>query len=153
MPYRMRLALDDEGNCQLQQAPLTSLTEPVKLLIAPLPVAVDPLFLLHKTTVRTAYDHAWRSAESAGAIDTLFCNARGEVTEGGRSNVFVKLDGRWHTPPLSCGVLPGVMRAAMLADPQWMASERVLTLDDLRKAEQIVVCNALRGALAAEIVW
>jgi para-aminobenzoate synthetase/4-amino-4-deoxychorismate lyase len=152
-PHRMRLALDADGNCHLQHAPLTSLTEPVKLLLASQPVAVDPLFLQHKTTVRTAYDHAWRAAESAGAFDTLFCNARDEVTEGGRSNIFVKLEGRWYTPPLSSGVLPGVMRAVMLDDAQWSAQERILTLDDLRRAEQIVACNALRGAMQAEIVW
>jgi para-aminobenzoate synthetase/4-amino-4-deoxychorismate lyase len=151
--HRLRLALDADGNCSTQFAALLPLQEPVKLMLAAQPVHVDPLFLQHKTTVRTEYDNAWRAAEAAGAFDTLFCNARNEVTEGGRSNVFVKLDGRWYTPPLACGVLPGVMRAAMLDDPQWMASERVLTLDDLRKAEQVIVCNALRGALAAEIVW
>jgi len=152
-PHRMRLALDYDGNCHLTHAPLQPLTEPVKLLLAPQPVAVDPLFVRHKTTIRTAYDQAWKDAENAGAFDTLFCNAHGEVTEGGRSNIFVKLQGRWYTPPLSSGVLPGVMRAAMLDDVQWAAQERILSLDDLRNAEQIVVCNALRGAMQAEIVW
>jgi para-aminobenzoate synthetase/4-amino-4-deoxychorismate lyase len=75
------------------------------------------------------------------------------VTEGGRSNIFVKLNGRWYTPPLSGGVLPGVMRAVMLDDAKWSAQERILTLDDLHRAEQIVACNALRGAMQAEIVW
>ncbi|MGE5622047.1 MAG: aminotransferase class IV, partial [Bacillota bacterium] len=73
------------------------------------------------------------------------------LTEGGRSNVFVKLDGRWYTPPLACGLLPGVMRAVLLADPAWNAQERRLTLDDLRRADEIVVCNALRGPLRARI--
>jgi para-aminobenzoate synthetase/4-amino-4-deoxychorismate lyase len=153
VPHRMRLALNADGVCSIQYSPLSPLTEPVKLLLASQPVEVDPLFLRHKTTVRTAYDQAWRTAESQGAFDMLFCNARGEVTEGGRSNVFVKLDGRWFTPPLSSGALPGVMRAVLLDDAQWQAQERVLTLDDLRAAEEIVICNALRGAVRAEIVW
>ena len=132
---------------------MTPLTEPVALLLAPQPVAVDPLFLRHKTTVRADYDIAWRTAESRGAFDMLFCNRQGEVTEGGRSNLFVKLGGRWFTPPLAAGVLPGVMRAVLLDDPQWRVSERRLTHDDLRAAEEIVVCNALRGTLRAQIVW
>jgi branched-subunit amino acid aminotransferase/4-amino-4-deoxychorismate lyase len=73
------------------------------------------------------------------------------LTEGARSNVFVKLDGKWFTPPVACGLLPGVMRATLLADPAWDARERVLTLDDLLRADEIVVCNALRGPLAARL--
>jgi para-aminobenzoate synthetase/4-amino-4-deoxychorismate lyase len=83
----------------------------------------------------------------------LFCNAQGELTEGARSNVFVKLEGRWYTPPLAAGLLPGVMRAVLLADPVWNASERRLTLDDLRAAEEVIVCNALRGVLNAIVQW
>ena len=82
----------------------------------------------------------------------LFFNERGELTEGGRSNVFVKLDGCWHTPPLSCGLLPGVQRAAMLADPAWNAQETIITRAMLARAEAIVVCNALRGALPAKLI-
>jgi para-aminobenzoate synthetase/4-amino-4-deoxychorismate lyase len=153
VPHRLRLALAADGNCMLQHAPLAALTEPVKLLLAQQPVALDLLFLQHKSTVRADYDNAWRTAESQAAFDMLFCNRQGEVTEGGRSNVFVKLGGRWFTPPLVSGVLPGVMRSVVLDDPQWNAVEKRLTLDDLRSAEEIVICNALRGALRAEIVW
>ncbi len=69
------------------------------------------------------------------------------MTEGGRSNVFVLLDGQWCTPPLACGLLPGVMRSVMLAAPAWDAVERVITREMLLRAEGIVVCNALRGPL------
>ena len=153
VPHRMRLALDADGNCILQQAPLSPMAEPVRLLLAPHPAEVDPLFLQHKTTVRAEYDNAWRAAESQGAFDTLFCNRQGEVTEGARSSLFVKLDGRWFTPPLTAGLLPGVMRSVLLDDLQWRATERRLTLDDLRAAEEIIACNSLRGAMRAQIVW
>ena len=75
------------------------------------------------------------------------------MTEGGRSNVFLRLDGRWITPPLSSGLLPGVMRAVLLDDPAWNAVERPLTRDDLRRAEAVCACNALRGAMAATVDW
>jgi para-aminobenzoate synthetase/4-amino-4-deoxychorismate lyase len=107
--------------------------------------------LRHKTTLRARYDAAWRAAEAEGAFDMLFFNAEGELTEGGRSNVFVKLQGRWYTPPLACGVLPGVMRSVLLDDPAWNASERRLSRDDLLAAEALVLCNALRGALPATL--
>jgi para-aminobenzoate synthetase/4-amino-4-deoxychorismate lyase len=82
----------------------------------------------------------------------LFFNERGELTEGGRSNVFIKLDGHWYTPPLSAGLLPGVMRQVLLEDLAMQARERTLTQADLLRAEAIIVCNALRGALPARII-
>jgi para-aminobenzoate synthetase/4-amino-4-deoxychorismate lyase len=149
--YRLRLALNQVGVCTVQTALLTSMQEPVLLLLASTPTVAGDLFLRHKTTVRARYDDAWRSAEKQGAFDMLFFNTEGELTEGGRSNVFVQLKGRWYTPPLSAGLLPGVMREVLLEDPEWDATERLLTLDDLRAAQKVVVCNALRGALTAVV--
>lgn len=148
-PRRLRLALSQSGASSLHSAPLTPLAGPVRLLLSDAPTGADDLFLRHKTTRRARYDAGWRAAEAEAAFDTLFFNQRGELTEGGRSNVFVKLDGRWYTPPLASGVLPGVMRGVLLADANWAARERVLTRALLEQAEDIVVCNALRGAVRA----
>eukprot|EP00004_Rigifila_ramosa_P027703 TRINITY_DN9114_c0_g2_i1.p1 TRINITY_DN9114_c0_g2~~TRINITY_DN9114_c0_g2_i1.p1 ORF type:complete len:127 (+),score=19.10 TRINITY_DN9114_c0_g2_i1:3-383(+) len=124
----------------------------VNVMLAPDTTTAGDLFLRHKSSVRARYDAAWRAAEAQGGFDMLFFNERGELTEGGRSNVFVQLDGRWHTPPLSCGLLPGVQRAALLADPAWNAQETIITRAMLARAEAIVVCNALRGAMPAQLV-
>jgi para-aminobenzoate synthetase / 4-amino-4-deoxychorismate lyase len=147
------MALRQDGSCTVQSAPLAPLAEPVRLLLAAQPTDAADLFLRHKTSVRERYDAAWRAAETAGAFDTLFRNRAGELTEGARSSLFVKLEGRWFTPPLTAGVLPGVMRDVLLEDPVWQAGERTLTLDDLRRAERVVVCNALRGPLSAVVDW
>lgn len=151
--YRMRLSLRQGGTCSLQAASITPLALPVKVFLARETTQSSDIFLRHKSSVRACYDAAWRSAEEQGGFDMLFCNERGELTEGGRSNVFVKLSGRWHTPPLKAGVLAGVMRAVLLEDPAWAAQERTLSIEDLRNAEEVVVCNALRGALPATVVW
>ncbi len=150
-PSRMRLALHPDGGIEVTHAPLAPLSGPVRVLLSETPPAVDDLFLHHKTTLRSDYDAGWRAAEAQGAFDTLFCNANGELTEGGRSNLFVKLGGRWITPPLACGALPGIMRAVLLEDPSWNASEGILKAEDLRRAEAIVLCNSLRGALSATL--
>ncbi|HYD63018.1 MAG TPA: aminodeoxychorismate synthase component I [Noviherbaspirillum sp.] len=152
-PCRLRLALKQDGTFSIQTASMTPIATPVKVLLATQRTVSNDLFLRHKTTVRAQYDAAWRTAEAQGAFDMLFCNERGEVTEGGRSNLFVKLGGRWYTPPLASGVLPGVMRAVMLADPALNATERIVTLDELRRAEEVVICNALRGAIRATVAW
>ncbi|MDR6374767.1 aminodeoxychorismate synthase component I [Paraburkholderia caledonica] len=157
-PHRMRVALGKSGATQITAAVLVPLADStVNVLLATdhdfgLTQAGDPL-LRHKTTHRAQYDRGWREAEAKGAFDTLFFNERGELTEGGRSNVFVKLAGRWWTPPLASGVLPGVMRSILLEDDaNLQAAEKVLTEADVLSAEALLICNALRGALPARIV-
>lgn len=149
---RLRLLLAADGSVEVTLAPLPpNPAEPVTLLLADAPLVSDELLLRHKTTLRGHYDAALKSAEAAGAFDVLFCNERGELTEGARSNVFLRIDGAWLTPPLTAGLLPGVMRGVLLDDPAWAAREARLTPADLARAEGIVVCNALRGPLRARL--
>ncbi|MGK8198718.1 chorismate-binding protein [Burkholderia cepacia] len=152
--YRMKLALAKDGTIEIVAAPLKPLPAgPVGVLLASAhgfaSTRASDALLLHKTTRRAEYDRAWQAAEALGCFDMLFVNERGEVTEGGRSNVFVKLDGQWVTPPLESGVLPGVMRGVLLDDRVFGATERVVTRDDLARAEALLLTNALRGALDA----
>jgi para-aminobenzoate synthetase/4-amino-4-deoxychorismate lyase len=156
-PHRMRVALGKSGVTQITAAVLVPLADStVDVLLATDhdfgATQAGDLLLRHKTTHRAQYDRGWREAEAKGAFDTLFFNERGELTEGGRSNVFVKLAGRWWTPPLASGVLPGVMRSILLEDDaNLQAAEKVLTEADVLSAEALLVCNALRGALPARI--
>jgi para-aminobenzoate synthetase/4-amino-4-deoxychorismate lyase len=151
-PSRLRLALSHDGRLGLTHASLPPLAPgPVKLLIAGerLPDA-NPL-AAYKTTLRGHYDAGVRAAESEGAFDSLFFTADGRLVEGGRSTLFARIDGRWWTPPLADGALPGVMREVLLEDPAWQAVERTLRREDLEAAQALVVCNALRGALPAQL--
>jgi para-aminobenzoate synthetase/4-amino-4-deoxychorismate lyase len=153
-PLRLRVALQADGRLALTHAPLAELAEllagqPVRLLLADAPLPAARPLAAHKTTLRAEYDAGIARAQAAGAFDTLFFNADGALVEGGRSNLLLKLRGRWFTPPLSDGVLPGVMRGVLMDDPAWQLTAKRLTLDDLRQAEALVVCNALRGALPA----
>ncbi|WP_071333951.1 chorismate-binding protein [Burkholderia contaminans] len=155
--YRMKLALAKDGTIEIIAAPLKPLPAgPVGVLLASAhgfaPTRANDALLLHKTTRRAEYDRAWQAAEALGGFDMLFVNERGEVTEGGRSNLFVKLDGQWVTPPLESGVLPGVMRGVLLDDPVLGAKERALTLDDVLNADELMICNALRGPVAARLI-
>jgi para-aminobenzoate synthetase/4-amino-4-deoxychorismate lyase len=150
--HRVRLAVDRHGKMNLQTGVLAPLAEPVRVVLASQTRRSDDLFLRHKTSIRNLYDAAWREAEASGAFDALFFNEHGELTEGGRSNVFLRFGACWYTPPLACGLLPGVLRDVLLKAPAWSASERVITRAMLEQAEDIVVCNALRGPLRAELV-
>lgn len=155
-PHRMRMALQGDGTFTLTHAPLQPVATPVNVRVAGLRTTAADLFLRHKTSHRQAYDAVWHDAEAHGAFDALCFNERGELTEGGRTSVFVKREGRWWTPPLACGLLPGVMRAAILDNAARYldapAAERVLSMEDLLAADAIVLCNALRGVMPARLV-
>ena len=151
--FRLKLSLHAEGRFELQSATLSALPDRVKVLIAHQPCEAVPLFLRHKTTLRKQYDHAWQEAEKSGAFDMLFCNRQGNLTEGGRSNVFIRQGTSWLTPPLADGVLPGVMRSVLLDDQDMRAGEKQLTLTDLQSADEVIVCNALRGIIKADVIF
>jgi para-aminobenzoate synthetase/4-amino-4-deoxychorismate lyase len=155
--HRLRLSLAHDGRLQLTHAalndsPPSTESAVVSVLIADhrLPNA-HPLSG-HKTTLRQHYDEGVRAAEHAGAFDSLFFTEDGRLVEGGRTSVFLRLAGRWYTPPVTDGALPGVMRSLVLADPQWQATERSLSAGDLARAEAMMVCNALRGRLMARVI-
>ena len=152
---RLRLQLSHDGVVGITHSELPPLlTERdgrVALLIAPdaLPSGGASPLAAHKTSLRAHYDAGICAAEAAAAFDSLFFNTAGRLVEGGRSNVFLQLEGCWFTPPLNDGALPGVMRAQVLADPAWAATERSLTRADLARASALMVCSSLRGVLPA----
>jgi branched-subunit amino acid aminotransferase/4-amino-4-deoxychorismate lyase len=76
-------------------------------------------------------------------------NERGELTEGTRTNLFVKIGGALYTPPIESGLLPGVLRARMIRSGR--AIERVLYEDDLRTAEAVFIGNSARGLMKAAV--
>lgn len=151
LEFRLRLTLHPNDEFELNSGLLQPLSANVKVLLATQSCATDPLFLRHKSTVREQYDLAWKTAEAQGAFDMLFFNQQGYLTEGGRSNVFLLKNGVWNTPPLSDGVLPGVMRSVLLDDPAIPTCEKQLTVTDVFAADEVMLCNSLRGALIVKL--
>jgi para-aminobenzoate synthetase / 4-amino-4-deoxychorismate lyase len=154
--FILRLELSPSGELQITHKPIESISGPQKIFWAKDLIgaqasvmhSTNPL-LAHKVTLRAAYDSAWQTAVAKGGFDAVFTNERGEITEGGRSTLFALIDNIWVTPPLGCGVLPGVMREKLFADLK--AQERVLMPEDLAHAKRVVVVNALRGVIDATL--
>lgn len=142
--HRLRLLLDDTGRRTVQAAVLPPLPPGQQIMLAPEALDPDELLLRHKTTHRPWYAAAaeWLPRHPR-VFDLVYMNTRGELCEGSRSNLYLKLDGEWFTPPLDSGCLPGVQRAELLESGQ--ARERVLPVALLRQAEGLRLSNALRG--------
>jgi len=146
--FRVRLSLAHNGAFQIAVAPLADdcRTSPWCVVLASEVLPVDDYLRRHKTTARAHYDRVL--AQLAGrqtVFDAIFVNARGEVCEGARSNVFVKRGGVLLTPPPSCGLLAGVLRRSLLDAGR--AVEQILRPDELRPPAALYVGNALRGLL------
>jgi para-aminobenzoate synthetase/4-amino-4-deoxychorismate lyase len=142
--WRVRLLADRAGAARAQAFELAPTPEPVLVRLADRPlIGSDGEFVRFKTTRRAHYD-AFAPTQD-GIFDTLLWNERGELTEFTRGNVALRIDGRWRTPTLECGLLPGIARARLLREGA--ISQSTLTCADLERAQGVAFFNSLRGWL------
>jgi para-aminobenzoate synthetase/4-amino-4-deoxychorismate lyase len=144
---KVRLLLSRNGATALEAAPLSDgqLDEPVACAALPMPVDTGDWRLRHKTSDRGFYDQARLAAQAAGAAEAILVRDDGLVTEASRSNIFVARGDLLVTPPLSLGLLPGVLRRSLIE--QGRAVEGNLTLDDL--VGGFFLGNSVRGLMEA----
>lgn len=145
---RVRLLVDRNGCISCEAAPLSGTSSPVRLAIAPEPIDPANPFLYNKTTQRAMYDRA--RAARPDCDDVVLWNARGEATETCVANIVVELNGKMLTPPVECGLLPGVFRGWLLA--QGKIGEARVSLHDLRRADRIYVVNSVRKWREADLI-
>ncbi|MCL5816508.1 bifunctional anthranilate synthase component I family protein/class IV aminotransferase [Neisseria meningitidis] len=153
--FRVKALLASDG-ISLSRAVLNHLADKQRVIISPTILPAQNYLRRFKTTHRTLFDQAWQTAETQGAFDSLFFNSDGILLEGGRSNVFVKYQGQWLTPSLDLDILNGIMRQAVLDEPQkYLQTNQVIethiTQKTLQEAEEIRLSNALRGVFAAAL--
>ena len=142
--HRVRLALAHDGRFSVQHVVIPAKERHWEIVLADEVLDGDDYLLRHKTTARSRYDAVLASlAATPEVFDAVFFNTRGEVCEGARSNVYIERDGMLLTPPVSSGLLPGVMRRHLLESGR--AVECVLYREDLLTAPAVFLSNALRG--------
>lgn len=77
------------------------------------------------------------------ADDVLCVNECGRVTESTIANVVFLIDGEWVTPPVSDGLLTGILRGELLESHTIM--ERHVTIAEARAADAVALINSVRG--------
>ncbi|VAW37715.1 Para-aminobenzoate synthase, aminase component / Aminodeoxychorismate lyase [hydrothermal vent metagenome] len=117
--------------------------------ISPQKTDSSNIYLYHKTTMRELYNKERRRAGRDGLYEIIFCNERDEITEGTISNIIIRRQGHFFTPPVDCGLLPGMARRMLIEGRQ--ISEEVLTAADLYDAESIYFVNSVRGLVEVRI--
>ena len=148
-PARLRLLLARSGATTLETSPLPQPPQgPVACALVPLPVVSGDWRLRHKSTDRAFYEVALDLAKEAGAGEALLIRDDGLLTEGSFTNIFAEKGGKLITPPLRLGLLPGILRRALIEEGK--AQEGELRVADL--AGGFYIGNATRGLMAAQLV-
>ncbi|MFT4151277.1 MAG: aminotransferase class IV family protein [Paracoccaceae bacterium] len=143
---RLRLVLAAEGRVEVTAAALPPPVTVWRIGVSAVPLVSSDPWLRVKSTRRATHDAA-RAALAPGLDEILFLNERDELAEGTITTVFFDRGQGLCTPPVACGALPGVLRAALLAQG---CREEVLLAADLPRV-RLWLGNALRGLCPAVI--
>lgn len=148
-PQKCRLILSENGNITFEHEDLNELAKPVILSLSKHALSLGVQEFRHKVLAREFYESE-RSRVSAktGCSEVIFLNPIGQVCEGSFTSIFVLIGDQLYTPPLSAGLLPGVLRGHLVEKGE--VSQKTLTIDDLKTAEEIFVGNSLRGLIPAK---
>jgi len=147
---KIRVLLDKKGNLKWEASPLNTGSAPCrKILLSKTAIDEKNIFIYHKTTNRSWYDNAMKKIRTGKCFDVIFCNSKGEITEGGRSNIFIRKNGILLTPPVKCGLLPGTLRQNLLRRKK--CREEIITIEDLKNAEKIFCGNSVRGLVSVSL--
>jgi para-aminobenzoate synthetase/4-amino-4-deoxychorismate lyase len=136
-PQRVRVLLDKFGGFKTEAREFQSQKTVFKVQLAKKPINSKNVFLFHKTTRREMYP-----AIPTGFDDLLLWNENDEVTEFTIGNLVVELDGKFFTPPISCGLLAGTFRSRLLETGE--VSERVIRKDELKRCSKVFLVNSVR---------
>ena len=148
--YRIRLLLGQDGKFSAESTLLEDDRLNWSIVVSSQIADSSDAFLFHKTTIRDIYDSALVEAQQRGADEAILVNERGELTEGSRTNVFIRHEGVWKTPAQSCGLLAGIQRAETIRE--FDAQETIITPTDLFSADEIILTNSIRGKIRAHLL-
>ncbi len=138
---KIRLYLRRDGRLRLDAQPLVLKKSPLRVGLSAGTVNENDWRLFHKTTNRAIYEAA--RAARPDCDDVLLQNRRGEITESTIANIVIIKNGRKLTPPLTCGLLNGVLRRHLLR--QGEIQEQTLTRADFKRGMRFYLINSVRG--------
>ncbi|CAB4648391.1 unannotated protein [freshwater metagenome] len=84
------------------------------------------------------------NAVKSGFDELIVIGGDGRVAEGATSNYAFRVDGQWVTPPMSAGLLPGVIRA--LAVEECGVAVRDVQREDLGRCDASIIMSSLKIA-------
>jgi 4-amino-4-deoxychorismate lyase len=151
-PMRVRLTFERNGRIDVTTTPFAALPPDTiwRVRIAATRLDSTDKLLRVKTTRRAIYEAARAEFATADVDEVLLVNEKDEVCEGTITSIFLDDgSGLLKTPPISCGLLAGVLRTELIC--QRKARVGRITLADLANGG-LYVGNSLRGLIRAELM-
>lgn len=102
-------------------------------------------FTYHKTLNYGDCIMEKRHAKEMGIQEPIFLNTKGEIAEGATTNVFFIKDNQITAPPLSCGMLPGIMREYLYST--YSIKEQIILPEDIGEFDEMFLTNSLLGIM------
>lgn len=134
--YRLKMSLAKNGELTFEHNQLTGLAD--VFYQARLVEQTHPL-----DSPYTYFKTSYRPHISLEPHEQIYYNQKKELLETSIGNLVLKIEDQLYTPPVHLGLLNGIYRQSLIANNQ--VTERVLTLDNLKQAQAIYGCNAVRG--------
>lgn len=148
---KIKIIYYNDKTFEIQEFPLSSKVKNIqKIKISDVKINSKNFLLQHKTSFRKIYDNEYSSIK-LNFIDSIFSNEKNEITEGCISNIFILKENKYLTPPINCGLLPGILRNKLLIKFPKLFKEKIITIDDLKSARKIFICNSVRGIIRVEL--
>ena len=148
--YKVRLVLNKWGRFYIETNKITDSHKKAKVILNKINRCDEEKFLYHKTTYRP-WDGQFKIATKKGFDEVLFVNENDELLEGAITNLMIKKDGKWYTPPISLGLLNGCFRQYFMDNND--CEERVLRVNDLKNADRIILCNSVRKEIVVNRIY
>lgn len=108
----LRLSFSEDGDWSAAHLAYATLVSPAKVVTYEKPLKIEG-----QPVKSFPYDHRLKilkSAQAVGADEAIVINDQGRVCEGSVTNLLLQIDDQWITPPISDGVLPGIVRALVI---------------------------------------
>lgn len=144
----LRILLNKNGELSYEYKDLTY-SQTNKIAISPIIISSNNNLMYHKTTFRPWFYESYAKIKNGEIYDEIFFNENNELTEGARSNIIVKINSNYYTPPLCCGLLNGIYRQKLINEG--FCKEKVLYKKDLLNCEKIFCINSVRGMVEVEL--
>ncbi len=138
----LRILLNKNGGYKTEYLPLNEIKSD-KIALSSKSIQSSNPFLKHKTTHRPWYKTSYEKIKNDLIYDEIFFNEKGEITEGTRTNIIIKKNGKMFTPPIKSGVLRGIMRQKLIDEGK--LKEKTISIKELQNADEIYCISSVRG--------
>ncbi len=147
--YKLKLVLNKWGKVKSEISELNGMKKSLNIILSKEKISSRNKFQYFKTTNRNLYDSEFNFQKEKGFDEVFFINEKDEICEGAISNIFLKKENIWVTPPLDSGILNGVYREYFLSENKNSKVEKI-KIDDLKNCDEIMIVNSVRGKMKVE---